>query len=90
MLQLRKLTLALPFAFALAACSRSHSSGDTSTAAGSIGSDTSAVRADTNPLPGAIPDTGMKATAKDSAMMDSMKRDSTRKHHAAKKAKKPY
>jgi hypothetical protein len=95
MIHLRKFTLALPFAFAVAACSSKNSSGDTGTAAGSISNDTAAVRTDTNPVPGAIPgspmDTGKKMMPMDSAKMDSMKRDSTSRHHAAKKkTKKPY
>ena len=96
MIQLRKFIVALPFAFAVAACSSKKSSGDTGTAAGSLSNDTAAVRTDTNPVPGAIPgspaDTGKKVMSMDSAKMDSMMRDSTRKHHAAKnkKTKKPY
>jgi hypothetical protein len=97
MIQLRKFTLALPFAFAVAACSSKKSSGDTGTAAGSIGNDTAAVRTDTNPVPGAIPgspmDTGKKVMPMDSMMKDSAKMDSmARRHHAAKskKTKKPY
>lgn len=101
MFQLRKLTLALPFAFVAAACSSNRSSGDTGTAAGSIPNDTAAARLDTNPVPGIVPgrtDTSAKAMPadttmkKDSAMTDSTKRDSLRRHHAGrnKKTKKPY
>jgi hypothetical protein len=95
MIQLRKFTLALPFAFAVAACSSNRSSGDTGTAAGTIANDTAAVRLDTNPVPGSRIDTSKKVlpmdtTMKDSAALDSMKKDSTRHHRAGKKAKKPY
>ena len=97
MTQLRKLTLALPFAFAVAACSSNRSSGDTGTAAGTLSNDTAAARLDTNPARGALPgtDTSKKmmptdTSMRDSAAMDSTKRDSLRKHRAGKKGKKPY
>jgi hypothetical protein len=96
MIQLRKLTLALPFAFAVAACSSNRSSGDTGTAAGTIANDTAAARLDTNPAPGVLPaDTSKKLMPTDTSMRDSMrmdttKRDSTRKHRAGKRGKKPY
>lgn len=94
MIHLRKFTLALPFAFAVAACSSNRSSGDTGTAAGTIANDTAAVRMDTNPVPGIRTDTSKKlvpdTTMKDSAALDSMKKDSTRHHRAGKKSKKPY
>jgi hypothetical protein len=95
MIQLTKLTLALPFAFAVAACSSNRSSGDTGTAAGTIANDTAAVRTDTNPVPGIRVDTSKKVlpidtTIKDSAALDSVKKDSTYRHRAGKKTKKPY
>jgi hypothetical protein len=95
MIHLRKFTLALPFAFAVAACSSNRSSGDTGTAAGTIANDTAAVRMDTNPVPGIRADTSKKlvptdTTMKDTMAMDSTKKDSTRHHRASKKAKKPY
>jgi hypothetical protein len=98
MIQIRKLTLALPFAFLVAACSSKHSSGDTGTAAGSIGNDTAAVRTDTNPVPTATPgggiDTSKKAMPMDSmsdSAMKAMMKDSTQHHKkAAKKTKKTY
>ncbi len=95
MIQLSKLTLALPFAFAVAACSSNRSSGDTGTAAGTIANDSAAVRMDTNPVPGSRADTSKKVmpidtTMKDSATLDSIKKDSTHRHRAGKKSKKPY
>ena len=97
MIHLPKLTLALPFAFVVAACSSNRSSGDTGTAAGTIANDTAAAHLDTNPVPGAVPgmDTSTKVmptdtSMRDSARMDSLKRDSLRKHHAGKRTKKPY
>ena len=97
MTHLRKLTLALPFAFVAAACSDHRSSGDTGTAAGTIANDTTASHLDTNPVPGMVPsmDTSKKAmptdtSMRDSARMDSLKRDSTRRHRAAKRTKNPY
>lgn len=95
MIHLRKFTLALPFAFVVAACSGNRSSGDTGTAAGTIANDTTAAHLDTNPVPGRV-DTSAKVLPmdttmmkKDSAMRDTTKRDSTRRHHAGKKTKKP-
>ena len=100
MIQLRKLTLALPFVF-IAACSSNRSSGDTGTAAGSIAPDSMAVGADTNPKPGVATGTAIDTTnrampmdtsKKDSMAMDSTKKDSTHHRRAGTKAKtkKPY
>jgi len=99
MINLRKFALTLPFAFAVAACSSKGSSSDTSSAAGSLATDTAAVRSDTNPVPGAMPgsaiDTSKKAMpmdsmTKDSAMRDSLKKDSAKRHHSSKKGKKAH
>jgi hypothetical protein len=100
MIQLRKITLALPFVF-IAACSSNRSSGDTGTAAGSIATDSMAPQTDTNPKPGVAPGTAMDSarsampmdtSRKDSTMMDSTKKDSTHHRRAGTKAKakKPY
>jgi hypothetical protein len=100
MIQLRKITLALPFVF-IAACSSNHSSGDTGTAAGSIATDSMAAQTDTTPKPGVATGTAMDSariampmdtSRKDSMMMDSTKKDSTHHRRAGTKAKtkKPY
>jgi hypothetical protein len=98
-MQIRKLTLALPFVF-IAACSSNRSSGDTGTAAGSL-PDSMAARTDTNPKPGVATNMPMDSTKnampmdttrKDTMMLDTTKKDSTRHHRAGAKAKskKPY